>query len=173
MLRVLALLLLMVSSFGVVAKEYNKVIFHAQFGEKSGVLRATIPSALIDPELSKKYPELKSSYLTSDQRKAYLVRYLRDTVKLQYSAFPMALGDSRIVERHKYTEIIVKVAFLPRSASQLLVEITSFADNPDHTNVFTLNKEGLIEQKLELNSRNDFTGLLLVLEDDDQFAYRY
>lgn len=171
MKRVWGLLLLLICNFSVLAKDYNKVIFQAHFGEKTGMLRATVPSALIDPELTTKYSELDGQYLTSDQRKAYLVRYLRDTVKLQYSAFPMALGNARIVERHKYTEIMVNLSYLPKSASQLLVEITSFGDNPEHQNEFTLNKEGLIAQKLTLNKRNDFTGLLMVMSEEEQFSY--
>lgn len=134
----------------------NEVHFHAKFQNLKNELHITLPTELIEPTLKAHYEYLDDRALTLKERNVYLEMYLRETVKLQYGAFPMALGESGIQQINGVTKLVMKLGKLPKEARELLVEISSFAHYPKQKNVFKLTKS-YQKQVMSLHARNAFT----------------
>jgi hypothetical protein len=138
------------------ALKAEEVHFHAKFQNQTSELHIRIPTKLIEPTLKEHYEYLDGRSLTLKERNIYLEMYLRETVKLQYGAFPMALGESGIQHSQGMTKLVMKLAKLPKEARELLVTIDSFAENPQQKNVFKLTKS-YQKQTIALHGRNAFT----------------
>lgn len=134
----------------------EEVYFHAKFQNQKSELHISIPTKLIEPTLKDHYEYLDDRSLTLKEQNLYLEMYLRETVKLQYGAFPMALGESGIQHSQDMTKLVMKLAKLPKEARELLVTIDSFSENPQQKNVFKLTKS-YQKQTIALHGRNAFT----------------
>lgn len=150
--------------------KYNKLYFSVSFDKKRGVLRATLPNELIKPVIQEQYEEMEDDTYYQQHITEYLGRYLRQTVQLQYSAFPMALGEANVIPRHKYTDVEMSIGYLPKSASQLMVQITSFSEYVDE-NVFVFTDLSQMSQKVSLQSNNQHTALLMINGWHEGYAF--
>lgn len=141
------------SSYASTAKD---VTFHAKFVANISELHISIPTDLIEPTLQEHYQHLGSRELSQAEINLYLEMYLRETVKLQYGAYPMALGESGIKHEQGITELVINLAGLPKEANELFVQINSFAQNPKQKNVFQITKS-IYKQSYALSNANAFT----------------
>ncbi len=139
------------------AKETNLAVFHANFEQSDSTLHIMIPSEIVQPTLQEYFPSLEGKVLSEREIKLYLALYIRNTVKLQYGAFPMALGEEGMTLDDKFINIVMKIGKLPRSAHELSVEINSFASLPQQNNVFKFSKHGDAKQEFTLYAKNRFT----------------
>ena len=155
-IRLFLSLVLLVSSALCVAKSDKEVTFHAKFISNISELHIAIPSALIEPTIKAHYSHLADSRLSQKEKDIYLEMYLRETVKLQYGAFPMALGESGIRQEAGMTKLVMKLAGLPKEARELLVHISSFSQIPAQKNVFQITKS-YYKQSFALNNANAFS----------------
>lgn len=154
--RFLILALFSVTAFAAMAAEKNDVTFHAKFVANVSELHISIPTDLIVPTLQEHYQHLHNRELSQAEIDLYLEMYLRETVKLQYGAYPMALGESGITHEQGVTELVIDLAGLPKEARALLVQINSFAHNPKQKNVFQITKS-IYKQSFALSNANAFT----------------
>lgn len=139
------------------SNETNLAVFHADFEKIDSKLHITIPTEIVQPALHEYFPHLAGKALTETDIKQYLALYIRNTVKLQYGAYPMALGEEGMTMDSEYINIVMKLGKIPRGANELLVEINSFEFLPQQNNVFKLSKFGNAEQELTLYAKNRFS----------------
>lgn len=132
------------------------VTFHAKFVANVSELHVSIPSKLIEPTIKGHYPYLANRALSQAEVNLYLEMYLRETVKLQYGAFPMALGESGISHQDGTTKLVMNLAGLPAEAKELMVQINSFAKNPKQENLFKITKS-YFNQSFALSNANAFS----------------
>ena len=149
-----------VTSYGADSREQNSAVFKVVFDEARGKLIATIPNHQIDDQLKSSFSELRFRKLTRESRAEYIARYFRDTINMQYNAFPMALGTTKLSYRSNYTQVTMDLAYMPKSASQFFVEIRSFEEFDEQQNLFEIEVLGEQTQSILLSKENDFTGLL-------------
>ena len=136
--------------------EQKSVTFHAKFIANINELHVTIPTNLIEPTLKAHYQYLDGRELSQAESELFLEMYLRETVKLQFGAFPMALGESGVSHENGTTKLVMKLASLPKEANGLMVQINSFADHPKQKNLFKITKS-LSKQSFALSSANSFS----------------
>lgn len=134
----------------------KSVTFHAKFVANVSELHVSIPSDLIEPTIKKHYSYLAGRDLSQAEINLYLEMYLRETIKLQYGAFPMALGESGITRQSGITKMVMNLAGLPAEAKELMVEINSFAQEPNQKNLFKITKS-YYNQSFALNNANAFS----------------
>jgi len=146
--------------FEVQSGEKNEAVFKVVFDEARGKLIATIPNHQIDEQLENSFSELRFRKITRERRADYIARYFRDTINMQYNAFPMALGTTHLTYRPNHVQITMDLAYMPKSASQFYVEIRSFEEFDDQQNLFEFEVVGEQSQSIMLSKRNNFTGLL-------------
>jgi hypothetical protein len=142
------------------SNETNLAVFHANFDQSDSTLQITIPNQIVQPALHQYFPNLAGKELTDGEIKQYLALYIRNTVKLQYGAYPMALGEEGMVLDDKFINIIMKIGKIPRNAHELSVEINSFEFLPEQNNVFKLSQFGDAKQELTLYAKNHFSASL-------------
>jgi len=149
-------ILFVMMSFATPAMEQQAATFHAKFVANINELHVEVPTDLIEPTIKSHYQYLADRSLTQTERDLYLEMYLRETIKLQYGAFPMALGESGITQESDKTKLVMKLASIPKEARELLVEISSFAHNPKQKNVFKITKS-FYKQSVALSTANAFS----------------
>lgn len=132
------------------------VTFHAKFVANVSELHISIPTNLIEPTIKGHYDYLANRALSQAEVNLFLEMYLRETVKLQYGAFPMALGESGISHQEGTTKLVMNLAGLPAEAKELMVEINSFAQNPKQQNLFKITKS-FYNQSFALSNANAFS----------------
>ena len=154
--RFLVLALLTLASSNAFASASKNVTFHAKFVANISELHISIPTDLIEPTLQEHYQHLEGNQLSQAEMDLYLEMYLRETVKLQYGAYPMALGESGIKHDQGMTELVINLARLPKEANELFVQISSFAQIPKQNNVFQITKS-IYKQSYALSNANAFT----------------
>lgn len=152
--RFLLFIVIVVFSTDVYAKK--PVTFHAKFVANVSELHVSIPSGLIEPTIKAYYPYLAERTLSQAEVNLYLEMYLRETVKLQYGAFPMALGESGISRHNGVTKMVMNLAGLPAEANELMVQIDSFTQYPKQENLFKITKS-YVKQSFSLSNANSFS----------------
>ena len=138
------------------AEMRSQASFHAKFQPHRSELHISVPTEIIAPTLQAHYDYLSGRALSPNELNLYLEMYLRETVKLRFGAFPMALGESGIFHDKDSTKLVMKLAKLPKSARELLVEISSFNHNPKQKNVFQIT-QSFNRQTFALSGKNAFT----------------
>lgn len=139
------------------SNETNLAVFHANFDQVDSTLQITIPHKIVQPTLHQYFPSLAGKELTDREIKQYLALYLRNTVKLQYGAYPMALGEEGMTLDDDFINIVMKIGKIPLNAHELSVEINSFEFIPEQNNVFKLSQFGDAKQELTLYAKNSFS----------------
>lgn len=142
--------------FSTSAFAQKPVTFHAKFVANVSELHVSIPSDLIEPTIKGHYSYLADRNLSQAEVNLYLEMYLRETVKLQYGAFPMALGESGISHQNGETKLVMNLAGLPAEAKELMVQINSFTQHPNQQNLFKITKS-FYKQSFALSNANAFS----------------
>lgn len=153
--KCLLILVLLLVTTGVQAGA-KQAVFHAKFIANVNELHVSIPNELIEPTIKQHYDYLSDRDLSAKETELYLEMYLRETVKLQYGAFPMALGQSGIKREEGVTKLVMQLAGIPKEARELVVRINSFANHPQQRNMFQLTKS-YYKQSFALNNDNAFS----------------
>lgn len=154
--RILLFVAISFASFCNTVNAKESVTFHAKFVANVSELHVSIPSDLIEPTIKNHYAYLAGRALSQAELNLYLEMYLRETVKLQYGAFPMALGESGITHHSGMTKMVMNLAGLPAEAKELMVQINSFAQNPEQKNLFKITKS-FHKQSFALSNANAFS----------------
>lgn len=155
-IRPVLFLVVLFTIFSAHAHAKTPVTFHAKFVANVSELHVSIPSGFIVPTIKDHYPYLADKALSQAEINLYLEMYLRETVKLQYGAFPMALGESGISHQDGVTNMVMNLAGLPADANELMVQIESFNQYPKQENLFKITKS-YFNQSFSLSNANAFS----------------
>lgn len=151
------MLLVMLSSTAFAETSKNSAKFYASITHAHSELSIEIPTELVEPSIKGYFSYLDDKSLSQAEVDLYLEMYVRNTVKLQYGAFPMALGGSKISRKGAITYVSMRLAGVPEEAKEMWVEINSFVSEPEQLNVLQISRNASKPQLVELTYTNRYT----------------